>query len=366
MKTLNLRCSSLPIAFKCGGSVRPGEIAINQTNVQAEMGTCAHEALAVLVERGRIDWDAVPALARKHGADEAELRLLLAAGAKLWELVKDSFPDPLTEVSVAYDGDGFSLTGHADIIGRSGNEARVGDWKSGRLDSDYREQLLGYAALALREDLSLESATAGVLWVRDGDYEHYTMTRAQLGQWLERLRSEVIDWSGEYRPGGHCQYCKRSHECEAANALVRRDVAAIANLDLDDSALDALTPDQWVQIVEMASAVNKLSERVRSMAKARVIESGDIVGAGKRLTLQHTERRHLNVLQSFPVLEAQGFGDEEMAQVIEISAAKAEKIITERAVRGKGAAKVREFREQLEAAGAVETETVTMLVVRRA
>ena len=164
--SLELRCSGLPLAFLCGGAVRPDDLGINETNTAATVGTAAHEGLARLVETGRVDWDAVPEIAKRHGVDEVELRVLLAQGAKLWAVVKSSMPAPRAEVELeaVFEGDNpWRLTGHADILGRSGNTADVGDWKGGRLDSPYREQLIGYAALALLTDDTLEAATAAVL-----------------------------------------------------------------------------------------------------------------------------------------------------------------------------------------------------------
>lgn len=370
---LELRCSALPLAFKCPGSVRKGAVAINDTSDAAELGTAAHEGLAILVNTGRVDWDGVPALAKGHGFNEGELRGLLASGAKLWAQVKESFPHPMTEAELDYEGPGFHLTGHADILGRDEDTAISGDWKGGRLDSDYREQVLGYAALSLLDYYRhLQAARASVLWVREGDVEQYSLKRSDLPAWEERLVREVVEWDGTYRPGPHCAHCRRNHECAAANALVRRDVAAIADLDLvarveDEDALALMSPDQMVDILSKADIVSKYADRVRSAIRAHVIRNGDVVGCGKRLTLQHEERRSLNVIQAMTVLEDLGFRNRlDLAPVIDISAAKVEKVIAERAGKGNGAGAVREFRAALEAAEAVETVTVTKLVTRRA
>lgn len=95
---IHIRCSSLPLVFRCPGAARPARVPVNESHEAADIGTAAHEGLAALVLTGRVDWDAVPALALKHGVDEQELRVLLAQGAKLWEQVKDSFPGARTEV----------------------------------------------------------------------------------------------------------------------------------------------------------------------------------------------------------------------------------------------------------------------------
>jgi hypothetical protein len=249
----------------------------------------------------------------------------------------------------------------------------VGDWKLGRLDSNYREQLIGYAVLTLLTHPELTAATAGVLWVREHEYEHYALSRPGLDEWRARFTAEIVNWDGVFRPGSHCQYCPRSHECPAANALARRDLAIIADKDLPGHLEDAETiaelvrkdPDRAVALVEKARALVKQAERVVDAIKAEVLRSGDVEGEAKRLTLLRTEKRHLDVLQAFPVLESESFDDSDLAEVISISVSKAETLIAKRAGKGSGAQAVREFQDKLAKAGAIHTSTSTSLVVRR-
>ena len=374
---LVLRCSKLPIAFLCPGSVRPDELLIDEVNDEATLGTAAHDGLATLVETGEVNWPEVPELATRYGVSESGLRLLLGNGAKIWAEVHERFPNARTEVELAYHADDFVLTGHADILGRSGgvdllgrrsaNTAHVGDWKGGRLDTAYREQLLGYCALAMLADVTLESATAEVLWLRELEWEHHSLTCAQLPAWLERLRSEVVQWDGIYRPGKHCPHCVRSATCPAANALARRDVAAIANLDADVAAqLETLAPEEKIDLLEMADHVAKIAKSVRATMRTHVLEHGDVSDGKRRLTVVQDEERKLDVLAAFPILEDAGFGDDDWVRVLTISIAESERIVAKRAGRGKGAKAVRELRAQLAEASAIETVTTPKLVTRRA
>jgi hypothetical protein len=348
-------------------------VPINETNDAADVGTAGHDGLAELVRTGKIDWESVPALAKKHDVDEPELRVMLALGAQLWASVRESFPNALAEVPMQAQVGTATLTGHTDILARSLLTAHVGDWKLGRLDSNYREQLLGYAALALLTYPELTAATAGVLWVREHEYERYALSRHGLDEWRHRFEAEIIQWDGTYRPGSHCQYCPRSHECPAANALARRDMAILLDQDLPGQLEDTETiaelirrdPAQIVALVEKARAVSKQADRVVDAIKAEVLRSGDIVGADKRLTLLKSEKRHLDVIQAFPVLQEEGFDDGDMAEVISISVSKAETLIAKRAGKGSGAAAVRAFDDKLAKAGAISTSTSTSLVVRR-
>lgn len=371
--SLDLRCSALPLAFLCGGSVRAGALEIDETNDQARMGTACHEGLRALPAAGRIDWQGVPELAKRHGVPEPELRMLLGQGQKLWAQLKDSFPDAMTEAHIRLDlPGGHTLSGHLDLMGRSARTVHVGDWKTGRLDADYREQLIGYCALALLEDDELEAATAGVIWLREGEWEHYTMSRADLPAYLRRLQREVIDWDGTFRAGDHCRHCPRSHECPARHALVRRDVAAFLGGELTDyavdaSALAALPDGQLMALLASSDLVQELAERMRKAIRDLVERRGrDIVADGKRATIQKSARRHLHVVPALDVLDAAGFTDDEKVKTIEVHLKAAHEVVAEKApYRGKKKA-IEQLDAALTAAGALYTEPVTQLVTRRA
>jgi hypothetical protein len=369
---IHLRCSSLPLAFRCPGSVRRGVVPINASNDAADVGTAGHEGNAALVRTGRVDWDGVPALAKKHDVDEKELRVLLALSSKLWEQVGPSFPNAEAEVALKHQIGSVVLTGHTDVMALSGTTLRVADWKMGRLDSNYREQLLGYCALGLFKTPEARDAEAGVLWVRDQEYEPYTMTRAGHYEWIARLEAEVVNWDGVYRPGSHCQYCPRSHECHAANAQARRDMAIIMDRDLPGHLEDAPTlqemirrePEKVVRLVELARTAEKQAKRALEAIKAEVLRSGDIVADGKRITIQTKEERELDVMKAFPVLQEE-LTDEEMAEVITLHVSKAEDIVAKKAGKGNGAAAKRTLVAKLNEAEAIKTSSSKALVVRR-
>lgn len=368
---IHLRCSSAPIAFRCGGSVRLGAVPINEASDAADVGTAGHEGLATLVRTGSVDWDGIGALARKHDVDEKELRVLLALGAKLWGQVRESFPHASAEVPLKHQLGSMTLTGHPDVLGTNGTVAYIGDWKLGRLDSAYREQLLGYCALVLLNFPQLTEARAGILWVREQEYEPHSMTRAGLYEWLQRVEDEIVQWDGVWRPGSHCAYCQRSHECGPANALARRDMAILMDQEpgqLEDvetiRALVRSQPDKAIALVKIARGIQKKADRVIAALKDEVVRDGDVVGEEERLTLQRSERRHLSVLQAFPVLQEQ-LDDAEMAEVIDISLSKAEELVAKKAGKGNGARAKRELQAKLDEVGAIHTTASANLVIRR-
>lgn len=374
---LRLRCSALPRAFLCGGSVRQGELVIDEVNDAAFMGRAAHEGHAKMVETGRVDWESVPELARSHGVEERELRVLLALGQRIWNELRESVPNASTEVAfryrvnLAHEEDEFELTGHVDVIGLAAGEAIIDDWKDGRVDKDYSEQWRGYAFLALHTYPELNRAKGGIVWVRDGEtpFEPYSMARAEAEKWLQRLRAEVVHWDGVYRPGNHCTHCPRSHECPARKALVRRDVEAIDDkmtvaIAEDQDALQALPPASIIALLVKADRVRLYAERVRDAIREHVMKHGEVASDEYKLVLQREERRALDTRAAWPVLESV-LNDEQMPEVIELKVSKVEDAVAKAAGKGKGAAAKRELQRRLDEAGAVKTSVTTKLVVRR-
>lgn len=374
---LQLRCSELPLAFTCPGAVRPAAVPLDVQGAEAELGKAAHEGLAVVAETGRVDWPDVERIATRYGVDEPALRALLALGLKLWAEIGGLFPRASTEHELVFrDPSGsFVLSGHTDILSRPTDRlVRVGDWKTGRKDADHSSQLRGYALLALVTGGTFGGATAAeafALWVRDTEFQPYAMTERGAREFRERIVDELVNWDGRYRVGTHCQWCPRRHECPAGLAAVRRDVVAVVGDEalasrLGDDALAELGPDGVVALLDRADMAAAVAGRVRGAIKGLVMRTGDVVGRGKRLTLQSDERRHVDLLAAFPVLRAHGLDDDDLAEVVEVSLAAAERVVARKAGRGKGAAAVRALDAALDEAGAVSVETTTKLVIKRA
>jgi len=361
----------MPLAHLCPGSVRRPDLPIRAESEPAALGSAAHEVLARVVESGgAVPWDDVASVAARYGVPEADLRVLVAQGATLWAAVAPSYPSGVSELSLAADVcDGVTLTGHVDLVSVSGTVARGADWKTGRKDGDYEQQMRAYAVLVMLDDPSITECTFTVLWVRDGDAETYTMTRDDVAGWVRRLVARVVEWDGTYYPGEHCAHCPRSHECRAANAAARRDVAALTDSALvarAETALASMTPAEIVDLHAKARLVASYAARVSEAIRAHVRAHGDVVAADKRLTLETEQRRSVDTLKAWPVFESAGFDDDDFAACLDVRISKAEKRVASKAARGKGAAAVRALSEALEAAGAVERKQNEKLVTRRA
>lgn len=359
---VSLRASGLPMAFRCAGSARSATLAIEETSEPASLGSAVHEALRPLAEGAGLQWESLEAIADKWGVNRDELRMLCAIANKLWPTVAEHFPDASTEVELVSSVYGVPFTGHADVLSVVGTVARGADYKTGRKDVDYAEQMRGYCALVLMTYEQVQEVTFTVLWLRDGDLQNYSMTRKQLAAWLESLRAKVIEWSGAYRPGPHCDYCRRSHECDARNALVRRDVASLMDVHQDEASVIAqLAPEQKLALYRRAKMVKETAERVTKAIRQNVEAYGNVVTDNGKLVIEIEKHRELQTLAAWPVLEAAGFQDADFADVVDVSISRVEKRIAKNAGRGNGAAAVRELSEKLNEACAIRIKDVAKL-----
>lgn len=366
---LSLRASALPLAFRCPASIRRGALNLNQSHEAASNGTAAHELLRTLPSSGKIDWERVPDVAKSFAADPDETRMLVALGTKLWNQIEESFRGAMTEVDLKHEiAPGVFLTGHADLLAVSQTSMRVGDWKTGRKDNDHSHQFRAYAAMAVLATEGVDEVTGTGLWVRDQEIENYTMNRAEATRWAQSLLAQVVNWDGIYRPGHHCLHCPRNHECEASNALVRRDVAAIADKSLvvrAETELLSMPANEIVEVLHRADMVEKYAKRVREAIKEHVEKHGDVVADGVRLTINEETRRELDPLKTWPVLEELGFKDEELGRVMRLSISGIEDVVRERTPKGLKKAAVESLGARLVASGAVNTNTIKKLQEKR-
>lgn len=366
MADLVLRASGLPIAFRCGASVLGDGLLVDTVSEAGDLGTAVHEGLRPLVELGAVDWAGAAALAKRFSVDEQELRLLLGLAVPLWAQFEGLFPDPVTEHEFSEritSNPSIRITGHADVLARSMNARRVVmlDWKTGRRDSDYSEQALGYCALALLQDPHADEASCTLVWIRDGEAESYSMQREDLQRWIARL-IQLASWDGIYRAGEHCHYCKRAHSCEGRRALVQGRIADLVGAPT--VRLDLMEPSDLVQLLERADLAAGIAKDVRAAIKAEVRTRGEVVGAGKRLTIATEERRSLDTGKAWDIVDRE-LSAEQMAEAVEISLPAVERVVAKNAPARKGAEAVRRLRAQLEKAGAIQTHKIEKLTTRR-
>lgn len=364
----SLRCSALPEAFRCPGSVRLPLLRIEEDNDASAVGTAVHKLMERVVDGTRnLSQMPIGEVCERYGVSGDDVVPLLVAGINVWDQIKDSFTGAVTEVPLSATVHGVQLTGHLDALAVGNEIARALDWKTGRVDRDYSKQVQGYLALILLDDPAIREATATVVWLRDRDVETYTMTRDGLGPWLESLRATVIDWNGAYHPGRHCGFCPRSHECPALAAQARRDIAVLsaeATVAHVENGLRDMQPAHIRDLWERWKMVKAFGESFERAMRLALDTGGAIEAEGWRIELETQEHRELDLLKAWPSIQSR-LDDEAVAECVSVSITKLDGIVAKRAGKGKGAAAKRALNEELLAAGAIAMKPVKKIKERR-
>jgi hypothetical protein len=363
MRVIYYRCSSLPLLFKCAAAGQRPDVVVHDTCEAAEVGTDVHKHIQQIVETGHTG-----------PIQHSETRALVSVGRRLWfqyqpalgASLRELFPAPVCERELSVEvSRGIVVTGHTDVQSGMVGTCRVLDWKTGRVDSDYSQQLLGYAALAMLENYAIERVETHIVWLREQDIEHYTMTRDELPAWVRRIE-RIANWRGSYESGSHCAHCPRAHECPGWNALVRRDASALLDEDVEslESRLALMEPDRMIELVRRARMVAKVAERIVSAARAHVARVGEVAGSESRLTISTTRLRVLDAFSAWPVLQ-EHLDDRELATCCKVSLSQVEELVAKKAPPRQGAAAKRELRQQLEEADAVHYGSTNILTEKR-
>ena len=354
-----IRCSSLPLAFTCPGSLR-GDMAIDSTSEPADDGTAVHAGLAAVV-RGMAPEAAHELMLTEHSAcNRAEVTPLFWAGVKMWGEISKWIPSPQAEGEMKTE----VLSGHVDAQSVGPIEAVILDWKSGRKDRDYRHQGFGYAWLRLHFHADLAQITVHFAWLRTQEIESYTVTRARADAWYQQLQDEVVNWDGKYHEGSHCAFCPRRTSCPAVTAMVRADVAMFA--DGRTFELSTCTGPELCGFFRKVKMLQRLLESAERNARSEIGHRGDVLdGEGGVIHYVPAEGpREVDTLKAWPSL-VKRLTDEELAPCLKVRLGEMESAIKAKAGKGKGAAAIRGLNEELKAAGAVSRETTQRLCDER-
>jgi hypothetical protein len=346
--------------MRCGASAEPPRVSVEEWSDPADVGTRVHRLLQSVVEGEEVDLTCL----------DSNTRFLVSSGITVWHgsrgfvALRDAFPGATCERSLELDMGGVTLTGHLDVRSDVVRTVRILDWKSGRVDYDYSQQMLGYCALELASNPFIERAEAHIVWLREREVEPWVMTHEELPGWVERVGSALGSRSTVY--GRHCTFCPRAHECSGRAAVVRRDAQSL--LDLTDeelsSGLATMTPDRIIELTQQARSVSTAADRVVAAVRMHAAERGDIVGASSKLTLAEQNRKKVDTALAWPVLQRH-LTDDELAKCLDVRLTAANDAVVAKAPPRGGAAAKREFQSDLEAAGAVTSNTVRILTEKR-
>lgn len=362
-----VRASSLPIVAACPESAYPPQVAVAFAAPEAALGTAIHATLAEWIRAGQEGYQ-LPVEALLPGVEPTEVLALARRAWRQWRELAVDFPDPQVEQSLTL-ASGEISSAHPDIYAVAGTEGRILDFKTGRLDTDYEAQLRGYALLLLEAYPEVEHVRGAVLWIREGDVEVWDWSRAEILDWWATFQ-ERRRGAEEYRPGSHCAYCRRFHECQGAHVVLRQAALAVgapASQILASTQTDP--PKAALAMGQVYAQIKMLRPRLEAAAelvKAAVTQAGGVLalGDGRELRLEKQEQKRISAAEGWDVL-AKHFGEETLRTLVTIAKGKLEDAVRAGAPRGQKGQAVTDLLERLDQAGALDRVVVTQLHMRR-
>lgn len=357
---ITIRCSSLPLLFACRPALE-GDLRIDERNEAADLGSAAHEAMEAIVGGVRPNLDAI---AQRWSCNRDELGRLAWYGAKSWEELAPSFPDPETEVEVMATFGDVRLTGHVDLRAHPADtDANVVDFKTGRVDRDYYHQLAGYGSCVLKINPQLERVVVSIVWLRDQTIETYVIDRAVSDQWIARLGTQLS--RTQFVTGDHCRHCPRSHSCPAVQAKAAEGIAILTGEPR--LSLEGLPSADVVALYRRARLVEKVAESMVASIRLHVIQHGP-QDSGDGTALQVVEEnggRDIDVGKAWDIIQARLPDADAMSSVLRVSATALDEAVVKAAGRGKGADAKRALAAELAAAGAVTMKKLQKMTEKR-
>ncbi len=359
---MKMRCSSLPLAFACPGSLRAeeGELRVVMAYEGGALGSAVHAALATLLTDPEDEIDP-RVYAMQHGADADEVGRLIAYGTHAWRALREYFPNPIIEAGMQIVQTDFELTGHPDVLSLGPTWANFLDWKSGYKQADYFHQLMGYSCLIFETHPEVEEVRATVVWLREWTKDTTLVTRRDAEDWMVRFLNEVVYWNGVYSAGSHCSFCSRFTTCPARQALVKSAVSEIEAIEAEPNITDAVRLYREGKL----SVMKRILSQVETMIRAHLEAAGPIdLGNGRELALAPEPRDKIDALKAWPVV-SEALTNEELAPAIKILKTALLDAVADKAPRGRKAKDKTAMMEALKAAGAVATETIFRQVERK-
>ncbi len=364
---VDIRCSRLPLLSKCAAAQSPPSVRVERDDSAARLGTAVHDCLAFCVQNVCYD---VGIMARCHNVDAEELRTLAAMGEQCWEQVRQHFPAPTVEEELRHADDWGVLTGHPDVFSVHDGWGWVCDFKTGREDEDYSDQMRGYALLMLANFENLQGVRVCVIRVRDRTADWSEYHDDEISHWYDDLRHRLRDGAEVYRPGRHCGYCPRFHECPGAASHLTLASEFLLTADKAGCSPLGFGPDRQKQVAYTYDRVRLLEsvcESVREEIRAEVRRAGGVLptGDGRELVITHQERKAIDYRPAYAVLRST-LGLDRLESLLRVSLSDASEAVREHAPRGQKAKAVTELKGRLEEAGALNVTTVERLECRRA
>ena len=346
---MKLRCSKLPLFFKCPSSASEWLRPIESGGDAADLGTVVHAVLAAMV---RGEEPELQAIARPSGADIGEVERLFAYGKKAWGEIGPLVHDPMTEQPY----DKHDLSGTCDVESGSGQKIIV-DWKSGQVYRNHREQMRGYANLA-REDNSVIKAV--IVWLQFGFYEVYDFTEDDTDALtqidLPRLSCQI---GKKYSPNSDCSFCQGRAECPAKADYERMACNALAAI-----GPGVLTRDRLAELYPQAKLLEKAVESYMDMLGVAASDGPLLLPDGRQVELRSIKKQEILAREAWPILASQ-LSQDELAGCTTITKGKLMDAVGAKSTKGMKAKDQMRLLGQLKDAGAISETSFVKLQVSK-
>ena len=352
---IQARCSRLPLLSACPAAQVAPSIRIEGDDRPARLGTATHDINASMIAGYNRD---IFEVAAENNVPADELGVLVGMSRKMWTDLAGQFPEPMCEQPMEYADNDLTLTGTADIYAEAGEEIRIGDWKTGhRTEHDAREQLKGYAFLALAIAKTFNRVRVYTIFVRDQRVDVDLFERSELMRWWEWLKGHLKD-SETYRPGPHCANCPRVRECPGHAEQIESFSNALAR---GYPERGTQLHDQAAIGVQLSRLLRKRCEEFEAAVKVEVSARG---GRWGNLVLKTTHPKSIDVARAMPHM-IEELSESQVLPLLDVSKTKLEATVKANSPRGQKGKAWNEFMERLEAVGAItETERTTLEVER--
>jgi len=380
---IKLRSSALPRIGVCGGSAVVPGIVLDISDIPAELGSAVHDVCMVMAREGLTT---IPELSpflekypgiMKEGLFE-DFKILCYCAAKLLNKIRERVNITFIEMKVKATLGPWSLTGTPDIGGETMNKEGevegldVLDYKSGRNQHCYRDQLMGYLYSLMVLRPTAKWGRAAVAWIRD---QVIVPIRSTVTGKTKISREEIMAWAedmiehvkrGAYTPGEACYFCPSAPDCKARETFlvgIKRD---LMSKDMQD-----FTPEKLGSMWEGVSLLKKSWGAYDKLIKKTVDDKGSIV-INKNYCLQYriepqkeilpTEKGISVIMEYFDIKELQGILDFLNGwKAVKIGKGKLEDAIGDYAPKGKKGKDITAMIENLDAAGAIRIKEIKKL-----
>lgn len=365
---MKLRCSHLPRITKCPASLVEPKIKLAEKEAaETTIGTLAHRALALYFLKTEPDVDQI---LKEIDTDDGEVKRLFLNG--VWvvkEMLKQGLKIVAIEPTLRRDwGDDLIVTGHADMLAARGEESIIIDYKSGRVERDYRAQLLGYALIAG----TLGGVKTIMINLSERTWQIEDFSKEEIIA-FEQILLGLSSRTNEYWMNEFCEFCPRLDECPLQRS------AQVQAMEIFGKTLDVDHADvaQLASLYPQYELVRDACEKYHDIIKQMVSQLGGKVALedGSVLEMQSTTARKIignaeaikSIFETLFAMAAPNVHDtdttiETIADCISISKSPLEKKITGLAPKRQGKKWVGSLYEKLESRGCIREVSTQRLM----